>query len=194
MELVIVARSSIEEQILDLRKELHDLLEFPIEKLCEIIKEVGFECDMCSKCCTSDFNDHIFILDQEVSCIRNLPSDALEPAPYFEFVINTGTFYVSVIPARTKEDGSCIFLEGGRCNIYEHRPLICKCIHICCTEKQTTVENGLECRSSGLNEHNVYHSEITDEECIRIANLTIDYETAYLEHQICFLEKVNEHF
>ncbi|WP_367343419.1 YkgJ family cysteine cluster protein [Methanomethylovorans sp.] len=194
MELVIVAKSSIEEQILDLRKELHDLLEFPIEKLCEIIKEVGFECDMCSKCCTSDFNDHIFILDQEVPRIRNLPSDALEPAPYFEFCDNTGTFYVSGYALRTKEDGSCIFLEGGRCNIYEHRPLICK-LYPYMLHREADHCGKMDWRQiSGLNEHGVYHSEITDEECIRIANLTIDYETAYLEHQICFLEKVNEHF
>jgi len=194
MELFIVARPSIEEEILYARKELHDMLKYPMEKLCEIIKEVGFECDMCAKCCTSEFNDHIFVLDQELPRIRNLSSDVLKPAPYFEFCDNNGTFYVSGYALRTKEDGSCMFLEGGRCRIYEDRPMICK-LYPYMLHREADDSGKMDWRQiSGLNEHGCYHSEITDEECSKIATLTKEYETAYLEHQIWFLETVSEHF
>lgn len=194
MELVIVARPSIEEQILDTRKELHDLLEYPIEKLCEIIKEVGFECDLCAKCCTSEFNDHIFLLDKEVTRIRKLSSDALKPAPYFEFCDNNGTFYVSGYALRTKEDGSCMFLEKGRCRIYEDRPMICR-LYPYMLHREADESGKVDWRQiSGLNEHGCYHSEISSDECNKIAALTKEYEAAYLEHQLCFLETVSKHF
>jgi len=193
MELVIVARPSIEEQILDIKIELHDLGEYPVEKLCKIIKEVGFECDMCAKCCTHEFNDHIFLLDQEVHRIRKIASDTLKPAPYFEFCDNNGTFYVSGYALRTKEDGSCMFLEGGRCSIYEDRPMICK-LYPYMLHREADDSGKMDWRQiSGLNEHGCYHSEITDEECASIASLTKEYETAYLKHQIWFLETVSAH-
>lgn len=194
MELVIVARSSIEEQILDTKKELHDLLEYPIEKLCEIIKEVGFECDLCARCCTSEFNDHVFLLDKEVTRIRKLSPDALKPAPYFEFCDNNGTFYVSGYALQTKEDGSCMFLENGRCKIYEDRSTICR-LYPYMLHRERDDSGKLDWRQiSGLNEHGCYHSEISEEECSKIATLTKDYEVSYLEHQIRFLETVSRHF
>ena len=194
MELVIVVRPSIEEQILDVRKELHDLQEYPMDKFCKIIKEVGFECDMCAKCCTNEFNDHIFLLDQEVHRIRNIAPDALKPAPYFEFCDNNGTFYVSGYALQTRADGSCMFLEGGRCLIYDERPMICR-LYPYMLYREADESGNVDWRQiSGLNEHGCYHSEISDEECTRIASLTKEYETEYLRHQIWFLEKVNEHF
>lgn len=194
MELVIVARPSIEEQILDTKKELHDLLEYPIEKLCQIIKEVGFECDLCAKCCTSKFNDHVFLLDNEVNRIRKLSPDTLKPAPYFEFCDNHGIFYVSGYALRTKEDGSCMFLEEGRCQIYEDRPTICR-LYPYMLHRERDESGKLDWRQiSGLDEHGCYHSEISDEECNKTAVLTKEYETAYLEQQIRFLETVNKHF
>jgi uncharacterized protein len=194
MELVIVARPSIEEQILDKQKELHDLLEYPIEKLCGIIKEVGFECDLCAKCCTKEFNDHVFLLDEEVPRVSKLAPDILKPAPYFEFCDNNGTFYVSGYALRTKEDGPCMFLENGRCQIYEDRPLICR-LYPYMLHREADDSGKVDWRQiSGLSEHGCYHSDISDEECNKIAALTKEYETAYLEHQIRFLETVSEHF
>lgn len=194
MELVIVSRPSIEEQILDKQKELHDLVEYPIEKFCGIIKEVGFECDLCAKCCTKEFNDHVFLLDGEVPRISKLAPDILKPAPYFEFCDNNGTFYVSGYALRTKEDGSCMFLENGRCQIYEDRPLICR-LYPYMLHREADDSGKVDWRQiSGLSEHGCYHSDITDEECNKIAALTKEYETAYLEHQIRFLETVSEHF
>ena len=194
MELVIIAISSIEEQIIDAKRELNDLMEYPIEKLCEIIKEVGFECDLCAKCCTSEFNDHVFLLDNEVPHIRRITSDALKPAPYFEFCDNKGTFYVSGYALLTKEDGSCMFLENRRCQIYEDRPMICR-LYPYMLHRETDDSGKVDWRQiSGLNEHGCYHSEISDEECSKIAVLTKDYEVSYLKHQISFLESVNKHF
>lgn len=192
--MIIVARSSVEEQILAARKELKDLLAYSDEQLCRIIKEVGFECDMCAKCCTNEFNDHVFLLDGEVTRIRKLAPDILKPAPYFEFCDNSGTFYVSGYALRTREDGSCIFLDSGRCRIYEERPMICR-LYPYMLHREADESGKVDWRQiSGLNEHGCYHSEISDEECSRIAALTKEYETAFLKHQIGFLETLGEHF
>ena len=194
MELVIVPISSVNEQILTARKELEDLLAYPTEKLSTIIKEVGFECDLCAKCCTSEFNDHVFLLDNEVSRIRKLSPDVLKPAPYFEFCDNNGIFYVSGYALNTKEDGSCVFLENGRCQIYEDRPMICR-LYPYMLHREADQSGKIEWRQiSGLNEHGCYHSEISNEDCSKIADLIKEYESAYLEQQIHFLERISKHF
>lgn len=194
LELVIVARPSIDEHIKNIEKDIFDLKEYPIEKLCEIIREVGFECDLCTKCCTSEFNDHIFLLDQDLSRIRKLSADTVRPAPYFEFCDNNGIFYVSGYALQTKTDGSCIFLENGKCKVYEDRPLICRLYPYMLHREEDEFGKFDWRQISGLNEHGFYHAEITDEECKRIAALTKEYEIAYLTHKKYFLETIRKHF
>ena len=43
-----------------LRSDLFSVSDYPADKLVEIIRDVGFSCDCCTKCCTKEFNDHVF--------------------------------------------------------------------------------------------------------------------------------------
>ncbi len=79
----------------ELNDELSGLAAYPMERFLEIVKEVGFECNLCGKCCTRDFNDHAFLLDDDAERIGYVDKAALIPAPYYEFCDQAGTFYVS---------------------------------------------------------------------------------------------------
>src|SRR5665811_1403664 len=111
----------------NIEKEIRDLGSFPDDKYLKIIQEVGFECDRCGKCCTREFNDHIFLLDDDAQrIIENLGREYLRPAPYFDLCDNLGRFYVMGYAMRTKPNGDCIFYTGSNCQHYENRPRICK--------------------------------------------------------------------
>lgn len=186
--------TSIDQQIEDTKKELEEMLEYPDEKLIDIIREVGFECDLCGRCCTSEFNDHVFLLDKDTEVMKSIDPDLIEPAPYYEFCDQNGRFYVSGYALRTKEDGSCIMLENKRCTIYDRRFTICR-LYPYMLHRETDDEGNLDWRQiSGLNEHGCYHAEITENEAKVIAADTKAYEKAYLDQKIRFLRKIKEHF
>ena len=109
--------------LLPSRQKKHALFDYPIERLAGVIKDVGFRCTACAKCCTRAFNGHVFLLDRDVTAVRAIDSHALEPAPDPEFCDQNGTFYVSGYALRVREDaeGSCWFLENGRCRIYDRQ-------------------------------------------------------------------------
>ncbi|SES62808.1 hypothetical protein SAMN04488587_0157 [Methanococcoides vulcani] len=186
--------NSIDEQIKDTKKELEAMLAYPDEKLIDIIKEVGFECDLCARCCTKEFNDHVFLLDKDTEFIKSIDLGLIKPAPYYEFCDQNGRFYVSGYALRTKEDGSCVMLEGKRCTMYDRRLTICR-LYPYMLHRETDEEGNLDWRQiSGLNEHGCYHSEISEDEAEKIAADTKAYEEAYLRQQIRFFRKVRDHF
>ena len=47
---------------------------------------------------------------------------------------------------------------------------------------------------SGLDKHGEYGAAIPDDECIALARETMEYEHAFLDHQIGFLECMQEWF
>jgi len=184
----------IDEMIRETEKELKALKKYPDAKLIEIIKEVGFECDLCGMCCTRQFNDHVFLLEKDVEAMKQIDASLITPAPYYEFCDQKGNFYVSGYSLRTKEDGSCVLLENNRCTIYDKRPTICS-LYPYMLHRETDEEGNLDWRQiSGLDQHGCYHSEITDEDAKVIASDIKEYEEAYLEQQIAFFKKVKEHF
>lgn len=184
----------IDEMIRETEKELKALKKYPNDKLIEIIKEVGFECDLCGMCCTRQFNDHVFLLEKDVEAMKQIDASLITPAPYYEFCDQKGNFYVSGYSLRTKEDGSCVLLENNRCTIYEKRPTICR-LYPYMLHRETDEEGNLDWRQiSGLDQHGCYHGEITDEDAKEIASDIKGYEEAYLEQQIAFFRKVKEHF
>ena len=186
--------ATIEEQIMSVTEELQGVENFPEDELCSIIKEVGFECDFCARCCTREFNDHVFLLDADVPVIRQIDPDALEPAPYPELCDQHGNFYVSGYALRVKEDGSCVFLNEKRCRIYAMRPSICS-LYPYMLHREADEEGNIDWRQvSGLDQHGCYHSDISDDECKDIASAIKEYEQAYLEQKLSFLKKVKEHF
>ncbi len=192
---MIVFTASIEDQIAFFRGELKGVRKYSDDDLCSIIKEVGFECDLCGRCCTREFNDHVFLLEKDVSAIRDVDSDALEPAPYPEYCDQNGNFYVSGYALRVKKDGSCIFLnENKKCTIYNKRPSICS-LYPYMLNREADEGGNLEWRQiSGLDQHGCYHSDISDDECESIASDIKAYETAYLKQKIAFLDKIKAHF
>lgn len=182
--------SGIAGRIEDLSNEHSMLLAYDRSELSAIIKEVGFSCNLCGRCCTHEFNDHVFLLDGDVERVKLIRPDALVPAPYFDLCDREGEFYVSGYALRSKENGNCIFLEDRRCTIYNERFSICR-IYPYMLHREYGDDGRLDWRQiSGLNEHGEYNSDIPDEECMKAAGDTIAYETAFLEKEIAFFSDV----
>ncbi|MCZ7392501.1 MAG: YkgJ family cysteine cluster protein [Candidatus Methanoperedens sp.] len=179
----------------DIEEEIQRIVSFPDEKFTAIIREVGFECDCCGKCCTSEFNDHVFLLDNDAARIINvLGYDFLRPAPYFDFCDNLGRFYVLGYALKSKPNGDCIFYTGGRCEHYEIRPDICK-IFPYMLHREPDEDGNVEFRQiGGLNEHGLYHSDIDDETCKEIVRQVKTYESGFLGQKLRFLNAIKEHF
>lgn len=85
-------------------------------------KNVRFECQRCAKCCGDipERKRNILLLEPEIEQISTItglratefstPSSDKEPYRY----------------AMKKKEGKCVFLKGINCQIYPHRPLICR--------------------------------------------------------------------
>jgi len=170
-------------------------MDFPDERFVEIIREVGFVCDCCGRCCTSEFNDHVFLLDEDAGRIIEVAGrEALNPAPYYEFCDNLGRFYVMGYALRNKSGGDCIFYTGGRCEHYEDRPEICR-IFPYMLHREEDDEGNIDWRQiGGLDMHGMYHSEISIEAAREIAGRVKRYEIAFLSQKLAFMTKIEEHF
>lgn len=194
--MVTVPEIPIRYKIAALVRERNLLLAYPVERLASVIRDVGFRCTSCTKCCTRSFNGHVFLLDHEVERARAIDPAALEPAPDPEFCDQNGIFYVSGYALRTRTDtaGSCWFLEGGRCRIYDRRFSICR-IYPYMLHREPGPDGRIDWRQiSGLDEHGEYHHSIPDDECLALAREAKEYECAFLTHEISFLEFVREYF
>ncbi|WP_242492497.1 YkgJ family cysteine cluster protein [Methanolobus psychrotolerans] len=191
---MITVTSPIEKQLKIISKEIEDVQDYPMGKLRDIIKEVGFECDFCARCCTREFNDHVFLLTADVIRIQEIASDYLEPAPYYELCDQHGRFYVSGYALKVKEDGSCIFLNERRCAIYEQRPIICR-LYPYMLHREPDEDGNIDWRQiAGPGQHGCYHTEISDEESEDIALQIKSYETGYLKQVAEFFRKAEEYF
>jgi len=177
-----------------LRQDLFSVIDYPAETLAEIIRDVGFNCDRCTKCCTKEFNDHVFLLDRDTAVIKTIDPAALIPAPYFELCDRHGRFYDSGYALRTKPDGTCFFLEGNRCRIYNDRLSICR-IYPYMLHREPDEGGIVDWRQiSGLNRHGTYNNVIPFEESLAIAKDVKAYEIAFLEQTIRFYEFMCDHF
>jgi len=169
---------------------------YPVDRLAGIIREIAFRCTACAKCCTREFNGHVFLLDKDVRAVLDADPEALEPAPDPEFCDQHGTFYVSGYALRTKTDdhGSCWFLEDGRCRIYEARPVICR-IYPSMLHREADERGKVDWRQfSGLGNHGEYGTPVSEEESLNLARETMQYENAFLTQEIRFLEFMQEYF
>lgn len=193
-KVISVKKNNIETRLTEARKELAGVEGFPDPEFVGIIKELGFRCELCARCCTKEFNDHVFLLDADLAVIRQINPDSVTPAPYPEFCDQKGRFYVSGYALKTKPDGSCIFLENKRCKIYDRRPSICR-VYPYMLHREADDSGRVGWRQiSGLNEHGSYYSGLDDSECEEIARVTRAYEEAYLRQMIGFFEAVKIHF
>ena len=115
--MVAASRIPIPYRIIALMQERNRLFAYPLEQIASDIWSSRFRCTSCGACCTRAINNHIFLLDHDVTEIKKIDPDAYEPAPGPEFCDQNGMLYVSGYALRMKEDthGSCWFLEDGKC-------------------------------------------------------------------------------
>ncbi len=194
--MVTVSLVPIPYRISALVQEQNALFAYPVERLAEVIREVGFRCDGCAKCCTRTFNGHVFLLDRDAKQAMEIDPEALEPAPGPEFCDQNGIFYVSGYALRVRDDPeqSCWFLENGRCRIYDRRFSICR-IYPYMLHREPGPDGHVDWRQiAGLDEHGCYHGEISGEESLALARETKEYENAFLTQEIEFLEFMERHF
>lgn len=184
----------IASRIDELCHELDELVMYPEDEFREIIKEVGFSCTLCGRCCTRAFNDHVFLLSDDLEKARKINPEAIIPAPYFELCDQNGNFYVSGYSLKFKSNGECVFLKDNRCTIYEDRFRICR-IYPYMLHREPGRDGKTDWRQiSGLNEHGEYGVEISDPECDKIIRETIDYEKDFLKNEIDFYRCCLEYF
>jgi Fe-S-cluster containining protein len=191
-----VSLTPIPFRIAALTQERNSLFEYPVERLAGVIKDIGFRCTSCAKCCTRAFNGHVFLLDRDVTAVLAIDPAALEPAPAPEFCDQNGIFYVSGYALRTQDDdnGSCWFLKNGRCRIYDRRFTICR-IYPYMLHREPDEHRNIDWRQfSGLDQHGEYGAVISADESLDRARETKEYENAFLTHEIQFLEFMQEYF
>ena len=186
--------SYISQELSGLIVEQDLLLKWQEQDLADIIIDVGFSCLMCGRCCTTEFNGHVFLLDSDAQRVMDMDSSLLIPAPGFELADEEGNFYVSGYALRVKEDGSCIFLTDNRCRIYDERFTICR-IYPYMLHREPGKKKKPEFRQiSGLNEHGEYHCLISREAAQAYARETIAYEKAWLSQMIGFYTAARDLF
>lgn len=186
--------SYIRNELFRLIEEKELLQKWSADTLTSIIQDVGFSCVLCGKCCTSGFNGHVFLLDNDVSRVIESHPEYLIPAPEFELMDNDGSFYVSGYALRVNDNGSCPYLHQNRCRIYAERFSICR-IYPYMLHREPDKRKKLEFRQiSGLNKHGEYHCVISYEDALHAAQETIVYETAWLDQMISFYTAVEDIF
>jgi Fe-S-cluster containining protein len=180
---------------INIEKEIKCIESFPDGHYKKIVREVGFECDLCGKCCTSEFNDHVFLLDDDMErIIEHAGREFLRPAPYFDICDNLGRFYVMGYALKTRPNGDCIFYLGGKCKHYEIRPSICK-IFPYMLHREPDEDGNIEFRQiGGLDQHGSYHNEISDEFCSEILKSVKDYESGFLRQKLRFIKEIERYF
>lgn len=179
----------------EVEKEIENISSFPEEEYMKIIREVGFGCDLCGKCCTSEFNDHVFLLDEDARrIIQNVGLDCIRPAPDFELCDNLGRFYVMGYALQAKQNGDCIFYTSGRCEHYEMRPQICR-IYPYMLHREADERGNIDFRQiSGLDMHGTYHNKISDESCQEILRSVKNYESGFLKQELGFIKEIRRYF
>lgn len=193
---ILVSLIPIPLRITAASQEIDELVAYPQEDLASVIKEVGFSCTLCGKCCTRAFNGHVFLLDKDAAAVKEIDPKALEPAPFPEFCDQNGVFYVSGYALKAQEDdlGTCYFLKNGRCKVYDRRFSICR-IYPYMLHREPDEHGKVDWRQvSGLGEHGEYEKEIPDDETAAIAAETKEYEEAYLRQELAFLRFMKDHF
>ncbi len=171
-----------------------ELERYPEEELVQIIRDVGFSCVNCARCCTREYNGHVFLLDRDVDAVRLADPGCLIPAPGFEFCDQKGHFYVSGYALSVRPGGDCTFLTSGKCSIYPSRPSICR-VYPYMLHREPDDSGKLDWRQiSGLNGHGDYNTQISNEAAHSIADTVKDYELGFVDQEIGFLMLCREHF
>ncbi|SFM69739.1 YkgJ family cysteine cluster protein [Methanolobus profundi] len=118
------------------------------QELAKQIKEIGFKCIMCGKCCRREFGDNrVVVIPDEIHRIQNnsdlewndiaeplnIEADTPEEECYLQagsgMIDEYGNIHTFGWMLHRKENRDCSFIpdevKNNRCNIYELRPLLC---------------------------------------------------------------------
>ncbi len=183
-------------RIIALMQERNRLFAYPLEQIASDIWTAKFRCTCCGECCTRAINNHIFLLDHDVTKVKKIDPNAYEPAPDPEFCDQNGMLYVSGYALRMKEDsnGSCWFLEEGKCRIYDQRFSGCR-IYPHMLRRSAGAPGHVKWRQfARKGSHGQYDPAYPFTECLTLAQEVKEYENAYLSQQISFLEIIHEYF
>lgn len=103
------------------------------ESIAPQIREIGFECTRCGRCCRGTATDPhtATVFPEEIRAIQSQTDRAWEavarPMPYGLTEGDGETFEWAL---QTDPDGTCTFLDeedaGTTCEIYDTRPLLCR--------------------------------------------------------------------
>jgi len=181
-------------RIVALIQERNRLFSYPLEQVAGDIWSTHFRCTCCGTCCTREVNSHIFLLDKDVRAVKILDPAAYEPAPDPEFCDRNGMLYVSGYALRMKDDanGSCWFLENGRCRIYNNRFSVCR-VYPHMLRRSAGAPGNITWRQFARKGcHGQNGPALSHEDCMTVAREVKEYENAYLTQQISFLETVPE--
>jgi Fe-S-cluster containining protein len=143
----------------------------------------AFECKGCSRCCRGAFGDNtVTVFPDEIRKIMAATGldwlDIVEPEEEGD-EDEYGNCHAFEWALRKKPDGDCIFLESGRCRIYESRPHICRTYPFYLDEGK--VGHG-ECDGLGCGDAKGSHS---------MAQELIVRSIRELEESIALLEKLD---
>ncbi|MFA6333180.1 MAG: YkgJ family cysteine cluster protein [Methanoregula sp.] len=183
-------------RIIALMQEQNRLFAYPLKRMAIEIWSTKFRCKGCGACCTRAINRHIFLLDRDVDAVKKIDPTAYEPAPDPEFCDQNGMLYVSGYALRMRDDeaGSCWFLENNKCRIYDHRFSGCR-IYPHMLRRGSDTSGKVQWHQFARRDEHGYHDTAPPlEECLTLAREIKEYETAFLNQQIAFLETIHEYF
>ena len=174
--------SQKEIRISNLKKELAKALQIDEKKLAGKIREIGFECKKCARCCRAEYGDNtVVVFPSEIRDICDKTGlardDFVIPAPSQDIDPqgNIHTFEWVL-----KENGDCIFLRNGLCEIYECRPHICRTYPFYLLDGELEVS---ECSGAGRN--------ITDDNSLKLAALLKERLVTEIRESIALIKRFN---
>lgn len=143
-----------------IRKMHDDALKIDEKELASDIRNIGFQCQRCAKCCQAGYGDNtVLIFPFEIRKISEktglVRDDIAIPTPSSD-MDSEGNFHTFEWVLNRKND--CVFLKCGSCEIYDSRPFICKTYPFYLHDRRLLVS---ECEGLG--------GKITIEESIKIA-------------------------
>jgi len=172
---------SVEGEVRRFRKDLKKARTMSPDEVA--VRLPAFKCKGCARCCRGAFGDNtVTIFPDEIRKIMAATGldwlDIVEPEEEGD-EDEYGNRHAFEWALRKKPDGDCIFLENGRCTIYESRPCICRTYPFYLDEGR--VGHG-ECDGLGCGERDDSHS---------MAQELIARNVRELEESIALLERLD---
>jgi Fe-S-cluster containining protein len=127
-------------------------------------KNIRFECQRCAKCCgdTPERKRKVLMLEREVEQISEITN--LKPEEFSTSTARLGPYRYTM----RKQEGKCVFLKSTVCQIYNHRPLLCRFFPFCLEQlgdESFEFNSSEECPGIGLGkviEEEIFMSMLTE--------------------------------